>query len=115
TTISLVGMSAALAPALAPVSPPPGSLVANPGSLLFPTVQVGSNQTQYATLTNTGGSSVTITRAAIAGTGFTSTGVATPLTLAVGQSVTFSVTFAPVSAGSASGGVSISSDASTPT
>ncbi len=118
TTVLLVGMSttpaAAPAAALAPVNPPPGSLVANPGSLVFPTVQVGTSQTQYATLTNTGGSSVTITGAAIAGTGFTSTGMATPLTLTVGQSVTFSVTFAPVSGGSASGGISISSDASTP-
>jgi hypothetical protein len=111
TTVSLVGSSAALPT----VSPTPGPLVANPGSLIFASVQVGSSQTQYATVTNPGSSSVTIAQAAIAGTGFSFSGVALPLTLAAGQSLTFRVTFTPVSAGSASGNISISSDASIPT
>jgi hypothetical protein len=69
---------------------------------------------QYATLTNSGGPSVTITQAAIAGTGFTFSGVALPLTLTAGQSLTLSVTFTPVSGSTASGGISIISDASIP-
>jgi hypothetical protein len=103
TTISLVGVSAA-----------PGTLVANPGSLVFAGLQVGSSQMQYTTVTNSGGSSVTITQAAIAGTGFSFSSVALPLTLAAGQSLTLGVTFTPVSASSASGGISITSDASIP-
>jgi hypothetical protein len=92
----------------------PGNLTANPGSLAFGGVQVGSSQTQSTTLTNYGGSSVTITNATAGGTGFGLSGLNLPVTLAAGQSVTFSVTFSPLSAGNASGSVQVSSDASTP-
>jgi len=72
------------------------------------------------TVTNSGGSDVTITQAAILQTtatasSFTLNGMSLPLTLAAGQRVTFSVTFAPLSAGSAGSSISITSDASTST
>jgi hypothetical protein len=89
--------------------------VANPATLGFGAVQVGGSLTQLATLTNSGGSGVNISQATIAGVGFSMNGLTLPFTLAVGQSATFSVTFAPVSAGTASGGISVNSDASTPT
>ena len=108
TIVSLTGT------ALLTASSTPGQLVANPGSLGFATVQVGSSQTQSATLTNSAGSSVTITQATITGAAFSLSGLTLPLTLTVGQSVTFRATFAPLSAGSASGGISVSSDALTP-
>ena len=111
TTVSLSGIGTALSTA----STTPGQLVANPGNLGFATLPVGSTLTQSATLTNSGGSSVTISQATIAGAGFSMNGLTWPFTLAVGQSATFSVTFAPVSAGNASGSISVSSDASTPT
>jgi hypothetical protein len=76
---------------------------------------VGNSQTQSATLTNSGGSNVTIAQAAAAGTGFGLSGLNLPITLTAGQGVTFAVTFAPSSAGNASGSVLIYSDASTPT
>jgi hypothetical protein len=95
-------------------------LVAYPGSLSFSAIQVGSSQTLSGALTNSGGSVVTIAQATISpatmtGNSFTLNGLGLPLTLAAGQSVTFSVTFAPFSAGGASGGISINSDAATPT
>jgi hypothetical protein len=95
-------------------------LVAYPASLGFTAIQVGSSQTLSAALTNTGGSAVTIAQATIspattAGNSFTLNGLSLPLTLAVGQSVTFGVTFGPFSAGGASGNISINSDASNPT
>src|ERR1039458_9260015 len=71
-----------------------GTLGSNPTSLSFGNVTVGSNQSLSETITNTGGSSVTISQAAISGTGFSLSGITTPLTLTAGQSTTFSVKFA---------------------
>ena len=89
-----------------------GQLTANPSSLSFANVQVGSSQTQSGTLTNSGNSSLTVSQATVTGTGFSLSGLTLPLTLGAGQSTTFSVTFAPQSAGSSSGSASITSTAS---
>src|SRR5205814_321872 len=91
----------------------PGSLVSNPSSLSFGNVQTGTSQTLSATLTNSGGSSVTITQANVSGSGFSVSGV--PATLAAGQSANFNVTFAPQSSGAVTGSVSIVSNASNST
>ena len=92
-----------------------GQLAANPTSLNFANVQVGSSQTQSATLTNSGGSGLTISQATLTGANFIVSGLALPLTLGAGQSATFSVVFAPQSAGTVSGNVAFTSDASNPT
>jgi len=92
----------------------PGALTANPTSLDFGSVQVGNNKTLLDTLTNTGGSNVTISQASASGTGFSISGLDTPLNLAPGQQFTFSVIFTPPSAGGFSGNVSVISDASNP-
>jgi hypothetical protein len=83
--------------------------------LNFASVQVGSQQTQFATLTNSGGSGLTISQATVTGAGFSITGLNLPLTLNAGKSVTFSVVFAPQTSGSASGSITIGSNASNPT
>ena len=90
----------------------PGTLSPNPSSLAFGSVQVGSNSSKTETLTNTGGTTVTISQATASGAGFAISGLALPVTLAANQSVGFTSTFAPVSAGAASGTLSIVSDAS---
>src|SRR5208283_2401423 len=90
----------------------PGQLSANPGSLTFANVQVGNSQTQSATLTNSGSSSLTVYQATLPGASFTLGGLALPMTMAAGQSATFSVVFAPQSAGSSSGNITFSSNAS---
>jgi hypothetical protein len=92
-----------------------GALGANPTSLDFGSVQVSSKQVLSETVTNTGGSTVTISQVGISGTGFTLSGISTPATLTAGQSATFNVTFAPLSAGSASGSVTVTSNGSNPT
>jgi hypothetical protein len=92
-----------------------GALGANPTSLSFGTVQTGSSQALSETVTNTGGSTVTISQVAISGTGFTLKGISVPVTLTGGQSATFTVTFAPTSAGSASGSITVTSNGSNPT
>jgi hypothetical protein len=90
----------------------PGVLTAAPASVTFGNVQVGTSQIQSDTLANTGSSSLTITQAAVTGAGFTTTGLSLPLTLAVGQSVTYSVVFAPLSAASVSGSLALTNSAS---
>ena len=92
-----------------------GGLGANPSSMSFGAVTVGNTKSVSETVTNTGGTTVTISQVAISGSGFSFTGITTPVTLTAGQSATFSVSFAPSSAGSASGNLTITSNASNPT
>jgi hypothetical protein len=73
---------------------------------------VGSNSSQSETLTNAGGGAVTISQATASGTGFSISGLSLPLNLAANQSVTFTVTFAPTSAGAMTGSLSLVSNAS---
>ena len=93
----------------------PGTLAASPSSLSFGSLTVGSKQSLSETVTNTGGSSVTISQVGISGTGLSLSGITTPVTLTAGQSVTFTATFTPASAGSVTGNVTITSNASNPT
>ena len=93
----------------------PGSLTANPLSLGFAGVQVGNSQTLSETLTNSGGSSVTITQATVTGTGFSLSRLSLPLTLAAGESATFSMAFTPQTGGPTNGSISIASNASNST
>jgi hypothetical protein len=89
-----------------------GALTVTPASIGFGSIPVGSSQKQSGTLTNSGGSNVTITQANTTGTGFSLTGLTLPLTLAAGQTATFSVAFAPQAAGAATGNVAFASTAS---
>ena len=92
-----------------------GSLAASPSSLSFGTIQVGSSQTLQETITNSGGSSLSISQATVTGSAFSASGLNLPLALAGGQSATFDITFAPQSGGSASGSLSVTSNASNST
>jgi len=92
-----------------------GQLSPSQANEAFGTVTVGSTQTLAETITNTGSLIVTISQVGISGTGFSLSGITAPVTLGAGQSVGFSVSFAPPSAGSASGNVTITSDAPNPT
>jgi Protein of unknown function (DUF1573)/Abnormal spindle-like microcephaly-assoc'd, ASPM-SPD-2-Hydin len=92
-----------------------GALGSSPTSLNFGTVTVGSNLGLSETVTNTGGSTVTISQVAVSGPGFTLSGISTPATLTAGQSANFTVTFTPASAASASGNVTVTSNGSNPT
>ncbi len=94
---------------------PAGQLGPNPTSLSFGSVTIGNEDSLSETITNTGGTSVTISQIAVSGAGFGISGVATPLTLAQNQSAAFTVTFDPASSGSASGTVTVTSNASNST
>ncbi len=94
------------------VATAPGALVSNPSSISFGSVQAGRGQTLSAALTNSGGSSVTVSQGSVSGSGFALSGINLPVTLAASQSVPFSVTFNPQSGGSASGTLAFASNAS---
>ena len=83
----------------------PGQLTASPSSLSFGNVQTGTSQSLNDTITNTGQSSLTISQITVTGTGYGITGISTPLTLEVGQSVSLTVHFAPASEGAVSGNI----------
>jgi hypothetical protein len=85
-----------------------GQLTVSPSSINFGSISVGASQAQSVTLTNSGGSKLTITQASLIGTGFNLTGLGYPVTLAGGQSVSCYVTFSPLSSGTDSGSFSIS-------
>src|SRR3989449_112990 len=87
-------------------------LTASPTSLSFGNVTVGSNSApQTVTLTNSGNSSVSISQINVSGRGFSAGGLTAPLTLAAGQTASFSVVFASTTAGSAIGNISLVSNA----
>lgn len=92
----LCGFSLALGsiPALA-------RLAANPVSLGFGNVQVGSAKSMYGSVKNTGRTSLKISKATLSGMpSFTVSGLKTPTTLSAGESLTFTVRFSPNGSGS---------------
>ena len=85
----------------------PGRINLAPSSLSFGNVVLGQTQTKSATLSNSGKTPVTLTRASVSGRGFAISGIRLPLVLQAGQSVSVRVTFAPVAGGAASGSISV--------
>jgi hypothetical protein len=104
TMVGCQGFSASKSATVQPASST-GTLGANPPSLNFGTVQTGTNLPLSQTVTNSGNSSVTISQVGISGTSFPLSGINPAVTLAAGQGASFTVTFAPTSATSASGSV----------
>jgi len=98
-----------------PNNPKPGQLTVTPSSVSFGIVEVGNNQSKPATMTNSGGSSLTVSKVTPTGAGFSVSGVSLPLTLASGQSQGFTVVFTPASAGAVTGNLAIANTGSTPT
>ena len=81
-------------------------------TLTFGNVNTGSSATQSVTVTNTGNANVQISQISESGAGFSLTGAGTPVTLTPGQSLTFNVVFSPTAAGTDSGTVTVTSNAS---
>jgi hypothetical protein len=86
-------------------------LTANPSSLNFASVSLGSTKTMPVTISNSGNSNVSINNVTLSGPGFSASGVGSGLTLTPGQTATLSVVFNPAGAGAAAGSVSVSSNA----
>ena len=99
-SVSLSGMGVA-----------PGQLSAQ-ASIGFGTVLVGSSLTKSTTLTNSGGSSVTISQATVSGSAFRISGLTLPLTLNPGAGTTADVIFNPQLTGVQSGSIQLTTSPS---
>ena len=93
------------------VNAAPSILSSNATSLAFGDVNVSNSDTQSVTLTNTGSSSVAISNVMVAGAGFGASSVSSGLILSSGQSAALSATFDPASGGSATGTITVTSNA----
>jgi hypothetical protein len=92
----------------------PGSLTPAPLSIGFGNVAIGTSQSTTETLTNPGGSNITISQVMPTGSGFSLSGLSTPLTLSPSQSASFTVAFSPRASGLTTGNISITSNGSNP-
>ncbi len=113
-TIANNGLNPSLSVGLTGTAVAPASLSVSPTSMNFGNVPVGSPQTQNASLANTGGSSASISQVTTTGSGFSVSGLNVPLTVPAGQTVWFSVSYAPQVAGSSSGSVTLASTVPVP-
>jgi hypothetical protein len=89
------------------------TLSINAASVAFGDVDLNSPSNQSVTLTSTGGAPVTVSSAAVTGTGFTISGASFPLTLNPNQTATLNVQFNPTVAGAATGQLTITSNSTT--
>ena len=92
-----------------------GWLKANPISLSFGSVPVGTSKADSITLTNTVSVGVRVSQVSAYGTGFSYRGLTPPVFLSPGQSYTFKAVFTPKSSSAVSGHLSILSNAPNPT
>jgi hypothetical protein len=85
-------------------------LVVAPSTMSFGNVALGSKSVQPGTLT-AGTADIAVSSAAWNGQGYSLSGITFPVTVPAGQSVPFTVTFAPQAAGSAPGSIAFDSNA----
>ncbi len=90
------------------------ALTATPNSIAFGSVAVGSEQTQTVQLANTGSEAATISKVSFSGTGVSVSGMTAPMNLASGETTKLTVTYKPTSAGTLTGSLSITSNATDP-
>jgi hypothetical protein len=88
----------------------PGSLTPNPASVSFGSIAVGGTAHINESLTNTGGTAVTISQSQVSEDEFSLSGLNLPITLNPNQSVTFTVIFTPAFSGNATATLTITSD-----
>jgi len=83
-----------------------------PASIKFGSVPIGDTASQSVTMTNNGGSDLTVTQASVTAAGVAVKGISLPLVIGAGKQSTFDVVFSPKTAGALSGNVSVISDLS---
>ena len=87
-----------------------GQLEANPTSVSFGSVNIGSNSTQPIVLTNTGTAAIQISSIAVIGAGFNVEGITAPLILNPSATATLNAIFSPTEVGNVTGSVRITTD-----
>jgi len=93
--------------------PGPAQLTLYNANVNFGDVAVGNTSTVAVTLSNTGGSPLSVQQNSLSGTGFATSGIGSGVTLAPGQYATLAVSFNPSATGNVSGAVSLTSSTST--
>ncbi len=88
-----------------------GTLTSTSASVSFGNVIVHTSQSQTVTITNPGPASIAVSAVSVTGTGFSLGKLATPFTLGSNQSAQLAVNFVPTANGSASGNLTITSNA----
>lgn len=109
-SVSLSGTTSAVTETVAGTGIASGQLVVSPSAMSFGSVVLGSSQNQTGLLI-AGPSGITVSSASWTGTGYSVGGITFPLTVPAGQSIPFTVTFAPQASGSSAGSVSFISNA----
>jgi len=87
-----------------------GQIAVAPTTMSFGNVAVGADSVKQGTLT-AGSSDIKVSSAAWNGQGYSVSGITFPVTVPAGQSVPFTVTFAPPASGSSPGAIVFDSDA----
>ena len=84
-----------------------GKLIATPAALNFNNVQVGSSTSAVTTLKNVGTGNVTLSQINLSGSGFSTSGIATPVLVVPGEALTLTVRYSPTSTKATSGDISL--------
>jgi hypothetical protein len=95
------------------LGPGVSTLSINATSVAFGNVNLNTPSTQSVILSSTGTAAVTVSAAAVTGSGFSISGVTFPITLNPNQTATLSVQFDPTTAGTVTGKLTITSNSST--
>jgi len=109
-TVASNGSNSALSVSLSGTGTAQGQLTIAPSALSFGNATVGTSVSQTSSL-SASGASVTVSSASLSSNEFSLTGISFPVTIAAGQSVPVTVTFAPQTSGSASAALSLGSNA----
>src|ERR1700675_2083824 len=84
-----------------------GKLIATPAALNFNNIKEGSTASAVTTLKNVGGANVTLSQISLSGSGFSTSGIATPVLVVPGESLALTVKYSPTSARTSSGDISV--------
>ena len=84
-----------------------GKLIATPAAINFNNVKQGSTASAVTTLKNVGTTNVTLSQINLNGSGFSTSGIATPVLVVPGESLTLTVKYSPGSNRTSSGSISL--------
>lgn len=87
-----------------------GQITVSPSSVNFGSIATGANVSKSVVVTNGGNAPLNVTNASVNGAEFSLSGPAAPMLMVSNQSATFTVKFAPTSAGSATGSLTLACD-----
>jgi uncharacterized protein YjdB len=93
------------------VTTAPAQIGVSPALLSFGSIVANTTSTQNVTVSNTGGTSLSVTSATVTGAAFSTVSATFPFTIAAGASASLTIRFAPTAAGNFTGSLTVSSNA----